>query len=189
MKRYRPSKILPVTQLHLSQYLKISASLMNMAEGPRRSSRKLPAGASLKLNELIRMHQEVQKTGLTGQSSEKIQSVSKKNTLKTIERLTRLIKLSDLKVSTLQYKLDEMTRREEEDHKWLNTLDHILANLSNTKGKNEGIWFKHQSVIVSERLKKYDTLAQVKLRMRVGLEKANGRIIRAMVKKLKKEMK
>ncbi len=190
MKRYRLPKLFPVSQRQLAQYLGISPSMMNMAESPRHPSHNLSSASSIKLAELVLAHQQEQKAGSPGVSVRKRQETFNRDAAKVIKTLEQVADFSLSRAKVLTRSLADMTAREQADSQWLNTVDRLLATLPvNKETKGDRTWLELQQLLVIKRLQKNGRLEQAKLQMQVQMEKAKAAINRAMIKKLKKEMK
>ena len=86
-------------------------------------------------------------------------------------------------MSVLEDQLDEMSRNQQRDREWMNTVDYLLTS---GESPNDRIWLQNQEKIVLKRLEKNGLPAQVKLEVRIEMEKARTRIYREAVKKLLK---
>ncbi|HMU09128.1 MAG TPA: hypothetical protein PKC54_03925 [Ferruginibacter sp.] len=190
MKKRRAPKEIPVTQRDLAAYLGISASMFHMAESGRYTSHNLSSASSLKMAELILAHQQAQKSGSPGASLRKRQEAFNRDAGKVIKTLELVADHSFSRAKVLTRSLAEMTEREQADSQWLNTVDRLLATLAgNKETKGDRAWLELQQLLVIKRLQKNGRLEQAKLQMQIQLEKAKAAINRAMIKKLKKEMK
>lgn len=190
MKRNRLPKLFPVSQRQLAQYLGISPSMMNMAESPRHPSHNLSSASSIKLAELILAHQHGQKAGTPGASARKRQEAFNSDAGKAIKTLELVADHSLGRAKVLARSLADMNAREQADSQWLNTVDRLLAALpKNKQSANDRIWLEYQQQPVLKRLQKNGRLEQANLEMQIKLEKAKAAINRALIKKLKKEIK
>lgn len=187
MKRYQPSKDLPVSQRQLARYLGISPSMLHMSESDRYQSHNLPAGIMLKKSGLVLAHQQAQKAGKPGPSARKRQEAIHTAAATIIDRLHLEAEYSLRKAAVLERRLATMAAAEKAGIQWLNTVDRLLATLPATKAtNNDRTWLEQQQVLVLNRLQKTGPLVQATLDMQVQVEKAKAAISRAMIKKLKK---
>lgn len=190
MKKRRAPKEIPVTQRDLAAYLGISASMLHMAESSKYSSHNLSSASSIKLAELVLAHQQAQKAGSPGASLRKRQEVFNRDAAKAIKTLELVADHSLSRARVLARRLADMTAREQADSQWLNTADRLLAAIAvNKETKGDRTWLELQQLLVIKRLQKNGRLEQAKLHMQIQMEKAKAAITRAMVKKLKREIK
>lgn len=176
---------IPVSQRELANYLGISPSMFHMAESSHYLSHNLSSRNSLKLLGLTLAQLEVQKTRQAGPSCQLVQDSVDKNIAKAIGDLEYEALRLERKAREDQQKLDDMISREREDRDWLNTVDHLLANIPDTKDKDKDRgWLESQQETVSARLKKNSRLAQVKLQLQMEVDKARARACREAVEEL-----
>jgi hypothetical protein len=71
MKKPKANKFLPVSLRDLAAYLGISGTLLSMTETGRHGVRRLSSRSSKKMSELMLAHQQVQKSGVPGNSLRK----------------------------------------------------------------------------------------------------------------------
>jgi len=176
---------IPVSQRELAVYLGISASMMHMARSGKYVYHSLSFPLLKKLAGLIMAQEEVQKTGQTGHSFQLVQDKVNTDIAETIATLEMDASYLESKAPISQAKLEAMINREREDRDWLNTVDHLLANIPDTKDKDKDRrWLEIQQTTVSARLKKNGKLAQVKVQLQIEVDKARAKACREAVERL-----
>jgi hypothetical protein len=187
MKKQKPGT-LPVSQRALAAYLGISATLMSMTNTGRHGARALGDAKSKKWEHLLMAHLQSQKTAAPGPSIKKMQKGSADACARLAELMLGNANNAAAHLPVLGHQLDEMARNQQQDTEWMNTVDHLLAKLPNSReSANDRIWLKNQQEIVLKRLQKNGLQAQVKLEVQLEMEKARARIYRDALKKLLKK--
>ena len=185
MKKNKTQDLLPVSQRQVAQYLGISSSMMHMAESSRHPSHQLSAAASGKLAALLAAHVQQQKKrgGRSWQNLQRriIQEVTKRQAL-----LETTAAHAEARAKVLANRLKQMQQQEAADRHWLNTTDHLLENLADTKANQaDRKWLVNQQALAGERLLKHSWLQQAKLAMQVEKEQLKAVGIRKLLKQLK----
>jgi len=190
MRKLTPPKDIPVSQRQLARYIGISTSMMNMSQSARYPLHQLSSGSVLKMSELVVSHRQVQRSRIPGSSWRKLQDSFNISAAKTIKKLALDATYFKSRAGIFIRRLEEMAIREREDRQWLNTVDHLLAKLANTKEQQKDRqWLQNQQAVVETRLQKNGILVQAKLEIQVEMNKAKALAIRAAIKKLTKEMR
>jgi hypothetical protein len=179
---------LPIGLRALAAYLGISPTLLSMTNTGRHGARQLGDAQTRKWEDLVQAHLEAQKTHDPGPSLKKMQKRSADDCARLAKVLTGNANHAAAHVSLLEFQLGEMARNQQQDREWVNTVDHLLAKLPNSKeSANDRIWLQYQQELVLKRLQKNGLPTKVKLEAQIEMEKAKARIYRHALKKLVKK--
>jgi len=185
---HKPINHLPVSQKELANYLGISPTMLNLAEG-KQLSRNLPAGLSGKLAALGLSHHNTKISKRPKRSFAISQPKISRELAVVSDRMELDVDYYSAKAKVLQRKLDEMVSKYTGDIQWLNTVEDRMEALAGKKEfKKDHNWFENQHLVVLERLEKTGIVTQVKLEMQVELAKARAAINRKLLMKLRNKV-
>lgn len=184
MKKYKKPELLPVSQRQLAQYLGISSSMMHMAESSRHPAHQLSTAASGKLTALVIAHLQQQKKQ-DGRSWQKLQRSIVQRAGERQALMEATAAHAEAKIKVLANRLKQMLQQEAEDRQWLNTTDHLLEKLADTKANHDDrTWLANQQALAGARLLKHSWLQQAKLAMQIEQEQLKAVGIRKLLKQL-----
>jgi hypothetical protein len=171
--RKRDENFVPVSQRDLAAYLRVSPTLLSMATTLRHGSRELAGEVTGKLARLTEKFMEAEHVTGNSPSLKKMERRQAADAEKMLAVLTSQSAYCEARIAVLRRQLHDMESHQQQDEHWLRTVDTLLADLPNNKSSaDERIWLQNQQVITMERLQKNGIVAQGKLEMKIGLEKA-----------------
>jgi len=133
----KPNKrLFPVSQRDLAAYLGVSATMLNLSHTGRHGGRNLRSGASKKYAELMLAHQQTPKTAIPNTSLRKEHTGSGEESAKLSRKILIESKYAHAKSKVLKHKLEEMKAKEQEDLRWLKTVERLLSEINGNKIKS-----------------------------------------------------
>jgi len=139
-----------LSQQDLAAYLGVSLSLVAMSESGKRS---LPGEAHEKLVALQKDLEKIQAPKKPGPSLKRLQSKLREQDNKAAEKMQERTEDARYKTKMYQRKLEELSKKQQDQLAWLNLIDQRLAALpENKSSKVERLWFENQQIDVTKRL-------------------------------------